>query len=199
MRFFSPLPLNYPNCIPSQLVRKSPISLFSNLIRSLNQEMASPPVQNISLREPEEQWRESTETQRLIDHEPLRVDHKVEPDTLFKTQSVPPVVSHGSPIRLAPDVDNTKGTTSANSYSWRMPDLLEGGREESRSILRDIGRGFLIMFTAPLAFGGMGLYVCGLIVEGIAMVLKGIGLLGAKLLMRRHRGRASYPQPYGLV
>jgi hypothetical protein len=162
--------------------------------------MASPTAQHISLREPEEQWRESTETQRLIDHEPLRADDKVEPDTPIETQPVPPAISHGSPIRLAPNVDHTEGTTSPSSHSWRVPDFLEGGREENRSILRDIGRGFLIMFTAPLAFAGMGLYVCGLVIEGIAMVLKGIGLLGAKLLMRRHRrSRAPYPEPHGLV
>ena len=113
--------------------------------------MASPTVQNISLREPEEQWRESTETQRLIDHEPLRVDHKVKPDIQFETQPVPPVVSHESPsIRLPPNVDHTGGTTSPNTHSWRMPDLLEGKSEESRSILRDIGRGSLIMFMALL-------------------------------------------------
>jgi len=158
--------------------------------------MASPTAQDISFREPEEQWRESTETQRLIDHEPLRADDKVEPDTSTETQPMPPVTSHGSPIRLAPDVDHTEGTTP-DSHSWRVPDFLEGEREENRSIFRDIGRGFLIMFTAPLAFAGMGLYVCGLVIEGIAMVLKGIGLLGAKLLMRRNR--APYSEPHELV
>jgi hypothetical protein len=194
--FLSP-PRITQTAFDQQPVRKAFISLFSNLIRNLNQEMASPTAQDISLRESEEQWRESTETQRLIDHEPLRAGDKVEPDTPFETQPVPPAISHGSPIRLAPDVDHTDDTTSPNSHSWRMPDLLEVGREENRSTLRDIGRGFLIMFTAPFAFAGMGLYVCGMVIEGIAMVLKGIGLLGARLLMRRNR--TPYSEPYGLV
>ncbi|KIM37443.1 hypothetical protein M413DRAFT_448497 [Hebeloma cylindrosporum] len=167
--------------------------------------MVSPKAHNISLRGSEdiEQWRESTETQRLIDHEPLRADDKVEPDTGATTETqppIPPAINPESPIRLAPADNHPEGTTSSNpQHSWRIPDLLEAGREEERSILRDIGRGFLLMFMAPLALAGMGLYVCGLVIEGIAMVLKGIGLLGAKLLMRRHRGRAACPEPYGLA
>ena len=161
--------------------------------------MASPTAQDVPLRESEEQWRESTETQRLIDHDPLRADDKVEPDAPIKTQPVSPVISHEYPIRLAPDVDHAEDTTSPDLNSWRVPDFLEGGREENRNIFRDIGRGVLIVFTAPLAFAGMGLYISGLVIEGIAMVLKGVGLLGAKLLVRRHRQRAPIPEPYGSV
>jgi len=152
--------------------------------------MASTTPQDISLSEPEERWRESTETQRLIDHEPLRSDDKVEPDTApIEPQPIhaPPVTTHESPTRLALDVDHTEGTSSPNPHFWRMPDLLEGGMEENRNTLPEIAQGFLIVITAPLALGGMGLYVCGLVIEGIAMVLKGIGLVVARLLMRRRR------------
>jgi len=163
--------------------------------------MSSTTPQDINLRESEERWRESTETQRLIDHEPLRTDDKVGPDTApIESQPIhaPPVTTHGSPIKLAPDVDHMEGTPSPNSHSWGMPNLLEGGREENRNILRDILQEFMILFTAPLALGGMGLYVCGLVIERIAMVLKAIGLLGTRLLMRRRRrSEPPYHETYG--
>jgi hypothetical protein len=51
-----------------------------------------------------------------------------------------------------------------------------------------MARGMLVVTVAPLAAAGMGLYVCGMVLESTAEILKGIGLLG-KLAMVSARGK----------
>ncbi|KAF8970973.1 hypothetical protein BDZ97DRAFT_1789528 [Flammula alnicola] len=142
----------------------------------------------------EELWLHEPETQPLLAHD--AAEDKREPDNA--PLDLAPAPRGLSPIQLAPDDGSIADTTPPARRNWRMPDLFGAIREENRSVLDDIVRGFFILLTTPIAFAGMGLYACGMIIEGIAMIMKGVGSFGGKLLMRRRRGSQS-PRPEAWV
>jgi len=64
---------------------------------------------------------------------------------------------------------------------------------ENRGFVDEITRGFMILVTTPIAFIGMVLYATGMIIEGIALMMKGAGSLGTRILMKRRTGQSSEP------
>lgn len=71
--------------------------------------------------------------------------------------------------------------------SNNLPSSGSGAPKKRNPVVR-VARGMLVVTVAPLAAAGMGLYVCGMALEGAAEVLKGIGSLG-KLAMVNVRGK----------
>ncbi|PPQ91820.1 hypothetical protein CVT25_000269 [Psilocybe cyanescens] len=158
----------------------------------------------------------NAETQPLIQRAANSEDIKQESDTQPALTTTPPspqtslglLPSHPprsgeGPIRLAPDEDQaTQSRTGFHLWPttgrFTLPDRFRITREmrpEDRGILDDMRRGTMIIVTTPIAFTGMALYSCGMIIEGVALLLKGVGSLGGRVLMRRRqRSQATQSQ-----
>ncbi|KAF9047949.1 hypothetical protein BJ165DRAFT_1468853, partial [Panaeolus papilionaceus] len=54
-------------------------------------------------------------------------------------------------------------------------------QKKKRRVLRELGRGTLLVVCAPVAMAGMALYATGIIIEGTGLALKSVGHRGAKL------------------
>jgi len=144
------------------------------------------------------------EAQPLIQNDANAPDDKQEVDNQIGFTTAP-----DSPFRapLAEDAfANTEGSIRLESpedlqvrQSWtrpKLPGYFRDIRPENRGILDDMGRGLMIIATTPIAFVGMTLYTCGMMIEGIALMLKGVGSLGGRVLMRRRRSvGAQSPDP----
>ncbi|KAF9476294.1 hypothetical protein BDN70DRAFT_183431 [Pholiota conissans] len=128
-------------------------------------------------------WLSAAEEQQplLEQHE---IDDKHELDNSPVDLGMPP---RGlGPIQLGPD-DVEAGTVGPPARRfWKVRNVLEHIPEKHRSVLRDMGKGCLYIIMAPIGLVAVTLYACGLIIEGIALLLKGVGSLGGSFLMRRN-------------
>ncbi|KAF8161656.1 hypothetical protein B0H34DRAFT_388705 [Crassisporium funariophilum] len=64
--------------------------------------------------------------------------------------------------------------------------------DERESILEEIGRGLLILLTTPFALAGAIIYSTGVMLGGVASILKGLGSLGKYAFEASQKRR---PQP----
>ncbi|KAH9475497.1 hypothetical protein JR316_0012610 [Psilocybe cubensis] len=141
-------------------------------------------------------------------------DRKYETDSQPPIPATPPQISprlFGSPeysprtgegpIHLAPDVDEERGQAGAHSRfrfwpttgRFALPDALRT-EPEDRGALDNMRRGAVTIIITPIAFIGIALYSCGVIIEGVALLLKGFGALGGRMLARRRqRSQAGEP------
>ncbi|KAF4622435.1 hypothetical protein D9613_009109 [Agrocybe pediades] len=115
--------------------------------------------------------------------------------------------TNGTPaIRLQPTQEEQEQQGSANTCRWSWQAMTNSGRcarlpninninvrPENRGIVADIKQGLLLLATTPIAFSGMVLYATGLVIEGIALLMKGVGSFGARMLVRRANMQASDP------
>lgn len=136
-----------------------------------------------------ELWMQEGEAERqpLIQH----------PDADSKPESIDVPVDLGpssfgpGPIQLTPD-DAREGLPTR--LRRRIDNFFEEIPVEQRTILGDIGRGCVMVLTTPIAFAGVALYACGVVIEGIALVLKGVGSFGGSFLIRRRRAAPASPR-----
>ncbi|KAF5319686.1 hypothetical protein D9619_008884 [Psilocybe cf. subviscida] len=122
-----------------------------------------------------------------------------EPQKQFRQSPSPPHVTYQVPV---PAKNPSQSTTQKSKLSKlhrpardvffedgsEAPPSNESGVRKKRNPAVRVARGMLVVTVAPLAAAGMGLYVCGMALEGAAEVLKGIGSLG-KLAMVSARGK----------
>jgi len=136
-----------------------------------------------------ELWaRESdAETQPFLQH--AGADSK--PESINAPVDLGPTPRGLGPIQLAPDDASEHLPTRSR---WSINNLLEEIPAEHRTILSEVGRGCVMVITTPIAFAGVALYACGVIIEGIALVLKGIGSFGGMFLIRRRRAAPASPR-----
>ncbi|KAF8178069.1 hypothetical protein BJ912DRAFT_1146414 [Pholiota molesta] len=139
-------------------------------------------------------WLNDTRSQPLLQRSDA--DNKQEPDNA--PVDLGPAPRGLGPIQLAPDIDEATDTSSARQ-PWRCNHLLEEIPAEHRSVLRDLGKGCLYIITTPIAFAAVGLYACGKIIEGVALILKGVGSFGVSFLMDRRNRAPQSPTPEAWV
>ncbi|PPR03587.1 hypothetical protein CVT26_006128 [Gymnopilus dilepis] len=136
------------------------------------------------------------EQQPLIDHAVnATAEDKQEPDTQPNLPPSPrsPVVVRPVPAPIQDDTLVDQGNIRLGSPEpqprlnrfWAFDNL--NVRPENRDILEDFKRGALILITTPIAFASMGFYACGLIIEGVALMMKSVGSLGGRLFVGRRR------------
>lgn len=121
------------------------------------------------------------------------------------TKDLPPVYQSPQPFNTLPvnQPEATPTVKAKNSKKLKRnanPDPPQSNLERTQNIASDassvksdnpakqIGRGLLMIVVTPIAIAGMGLYAAGTIVEGSAMVLKGMGSVGRKPLENVIRG-----------
>ena len=54
----------------------------------------------------------------------------------------------------------------------------DSDKDKDKEPLKQIGRGFLMILSTPLAVAGMGLCAAGTALEGVSLLLKGMGAVG---------------------
>lgn len=126
------------------------------------------------------------ETQPLL--QPTDADSK--PESINAPVDLGPAPYGLGPIQLTPDDASERLPTRSR---WSINNLLEEIPVEHRTILSDVGRGCVMVLTTPIAFAGVALYACGVVIEGIALVLKGVGSYGGMFLIRRRRAAPASP------
>lgn len=72
----------------------------------------------------------------------------------------------------------------------RLDALTSSMSSKTRKHLADVGRGCLMVIATPFLIVALALYTTGTILEGIAMVLKGVSAVGTNFIVRR-RGSQS--------
>jgi len=144
--------------------------------------------------------RSAEEQQPLIDHGANTSDDKQEPDTQPNVPTTPnPTVSRAVPApvedyTLVEEGNIRLGSPEPQPRTHRFW-AFENVRPENRDILEDFTRGLLILVTTPIAFAGMGIYACGLIIEGVALMMKGVGSLGGRVFVGRRRSTQQTADP----
>ncbi|KJA15462.1 hypothetical protein HYPSUDRAFT_220025 [Hypholoma sublateritium FD-334 SS-4] len=126
------------------------------------------------------------ETQPFL--QPTSADSK--PESIIAPVDLGPTPYGLGPIQLTPD----DGERAPIRSRWSINNLLEEIPAEHRTILSDVGRGCVMVLTTPIAFAGVALYACGVVIEGIALVLKGVGSYGGMFLIRRRRAAPASPR-----
>ncbi len=136
-----------------------------------------------------ELWMQTGEAERqpLIQH----TDTDSKPESINVPVDLGPSSFGLGPIQLTPD-DAREGLPAR--MRRRIDNFFEEIPAEQRTILGDIGRGCVMVLTTPIAFAGVALYACGVVIEGIALVLKGVGSFGGTFLIRRRRAAPASPR-----
>ncbi|KAF8193738.1 hypothetical protein BJ912DRAFT_960306 [Pholiota molesta] len=116
------------------------------------------------------------------------------------TKDLPPVYQSAPSNTSSEATPAVKPKTSNKLKRNANPDPPQSNLESTQNISSDtssvksdnpakqIGRGLLIVVATPVAVAGMGLYAVGMMVEGTAMVLKGMGSVGKKPFQNMIRG-----------
>ncbi|KAF8178068.1 hypothetical protein BJ912DRAFT_984765 [Pholiota molesta] len=116
------------------------------------------------------------------------------------TKDLPPVYQSAPSNTSSEATPAVKPKTSNKLKRNANPDPPQSNLESTQNISSDtssvksdnpakqIGRGLLIVVATPVAVAGMGLYAVGMMVEGTAMVLKGMGSVGKKPFQKMIRG-----------
>ncbi|KDR71811.1 hypothetical protein GALMADRAFT_253562 [Galerina marginata CBS 339.88] len=143
------------------------------------------------------------ETQRLIEHESsfppdIKQDPDVPPPRIVVVANNTPTrtTMPNTPVHLAateegPHPRGPIRLESAEEYQARQGQdqgtsrFFRAVRADNQTVVEDMTRGFLMLVTTPIALVGMVLYSTGMIIEGIALMMKGVGSLSARTLMRR--------------
>ncbi|KAF5312129.1 hypothetical protein D9619_003814 [Psilocybe cf. subviscida] len=176
--------------------------------------MPSPILSMTRKESTDETWATAAEEEPLLEASKAKAasvtSHHSLPATPIGIDPVP-APPGTAPIQLPPDVDlsadypfNNQPITTSSTLSEPNPLAAANGEArgwtagsmsmstDTKSVLRYIGRGCLIILVAPIACTGMALYATGAILEGVAMVMKGVGAVGGNLMLpKRADGQKS--------
>ena len=94
----------------------------------------------------------------------------------------PTLAQTQQPGENAPSLAPTYSSGSDNSETRQRSFAKHSDASSTRrdSAVKDVGRGLMMVLSAPVAVAGVGIYACGSILEGTGMILKGAGSIGRK-------------------
>ncbi len=99
------------------------------------------------------------------------------PATPVRTAQAPQPVENAASLAPTYSSGNDSDSETRQRTSAKQSDASSIRRD---SAVKDVGRGVMMVLTAPVALAGMGVYACGTILEGTGMILKGAGSIGRK-------------------
>ncbi|PPQ95814.1 hypothetical protein CVT26_015923 [Gymnopilus dilepis] len=89
------------------------------------------------------------------------------------------------PVSMPEAMSSLPSPAAKAKWQKKQQKMKYPGDKESagENPFKQMGRGFLTILTTPVALVGAGLYGVGLMVEGTAVMLKGMGSLGLRVFV----------------